>query len=435
MIPTRGKVRVLFVDDTIATQRLCGDRLARENDLQILEILADPGAALRRIKAENPDVVVLDIENSRGVGGNCLALLKQIMADKPTPVVIFSQLSSRTAMLGIDAMSAGALATVKKPQTTLLSSLQEAGLKLSAAIREASRASFRAPRNAAPTSLHLDARTHAQPLSAQTRTPLHPTTKIPTPTPIRSTSQAPGQNLVSTPRFAHLPSSHATQATQANAAISFTSDGIRMKNSADAMLAAKPGIHAMPGGDKLIAIGSSTGGTQALEVILTQLPANCAGIVIVQHMPEKFTAMFATRLNDMCKVEVKEAAHGDKVQRGKVFIAPGGKHMMIKRSGAGYHLEIADGPLVNRHKPSVDLMFRSVAQAAGASALGFILTGMGDDGARGMKEMHDAGASTVAQDEFSCVVFGMPKVAISMGGVDKIVPLDKIAHEITSYGH
>ena len=158
----------------------------------------------------------------------------------------------------------------------------------------------------------------------------------------------------------------------------------------------------------------------------------CSSDLIVQHMPEKFTTMFAARLNELCKLEVREAHNGDKVRPGHVLIAPGGRHMMVKRAGSGYHVEVTDGPLVNRHKPSVDLMFRSVAMAAGASATGFILTGMGDDGARGLKEMHDAGARTVAQDEFSCVVFGMPKVAIAMGGVDKIVPLDRIHSEITA---
>jgi two-component system chemotaxis response regulator CheB len=155
--------------------------------------------------------------------------------------------------------------------------------------------------------------------------------------------------------------------------------------------------------------------------------------VIVQHMPEKFTAMFAERLNTLCKLEVREAKDGDRVLPGRALIAPGGMHMMLKRSGAQYYVEVKDGPVVNRHKPSVDVLFRSVAQVAGRNALGVIMTGMGDDGARGMKEMHDAGAQTVAEDESTCVVFGMPKVAIDMGGVDKIVPLDKIPQEIIAY--
>ncbi len=207
------------------------------------------------------------------------------------------------------------------------------------------------------------------------------------------------------------------------------------KLSADAMLASHHTGAGMYGTtDRLVAIGTSTGGTQALEAVLTRLPGTCSGIVIVQHMPEKFTAMFAERLNGLCKLEVREAKNGDRVIPGRALIAPGGRHMMLKRSGAQYYVEVADGPLVNRHKPSVDVLFRSVAQVAGKNALGIIMTGMGDDGARGLKEMHDAGAQTVAEDESTCVVFGMPKEAIKLGGVDKIMPLDRIPQEIVAYG-
>ena len=185
--------------------------------------------------------------------------------------------------------------------------------------------------------------------------------------------------------------------------------------------------------DQVIAIGTSTGGTQALEAVLTRLPATCLGIVIVQHMPEKFTAMFAERLNSLCEIEVREAQDGDRVIPGRALIAPGGRHMSLKRSGAQYVVDVSDGPLVNRHKPSVDVLFRSVAKFAGANALGIIMTGMGDDGARGMKEMHEAGARTIAQDEASCVVFGMPMEAIRLGGVDQVMPLDRIAEAMIAY--
>lgn len=210
----------------------------------------------------------------------------------------------------------------------------------------------------------------------------------------------------------------------------------RPKFSADVILSAgSSGSAAMARTtDQLIAIGTSTGGTQALEAVLTKLPATSLGIVIVQHMPEKFTAMFAQRLNSICQVEVREAQNGDRVIPGRALIAPGGKHMMLKRSGAQYVVEVVDGPLVNRHKPSVDVLFRSVAKFAGANALGIIMTGMGDDGARGLKEMRDAGAKTIAQDEASCVVFGMPKEAIKLGGADQVMPLDQIPGAIVSYG-
>jgi len=178
--------------------------------------------------------------------------------------------------------------------------------------------------------------------------------------------------------------------------------------------------------DRVIVIGTSTGGTQALEYLFTQLPRTAPPIVVVQHMPEHFTAAFAKRLDGICQVTVKEAAHNDRALPGQVLIAPGGKHMLLQRSGAQYQVEVKDGPLVSRHRPSVDVLFRSSAQSAGANAVGIVLTGMGDDGAHGMKEMHDAGALTIAQDEASCVVYGMPKEAVKLGCVDGILPLSAI---------
>jgi two-component system chemotaxis response regulator CheB len=178
--------------------------------------------------------------------------------------------------------------------------------------------------------------------------------------------------------------------------------------------------------DRVIVIGTSTGGTQALEYLFTQLPRTAPPIIVVQHMPEHFTAAFAKRLDGICQVTVKEAAQNDRALPGVVLIAPGGKHMLLQRSGAQYQVEVKDGPLVSRHRPSVDVLFRSSAQSAGANAVGIILTGMGDDGAHGMKEMHDAGALTIAQDEASCVVYGMPKEAVKLGAVDGILPLSAI---------
>jgi len=184
--------------------------------------------------------------------------------------------------------------------------------------------------------------------------------------------------------------------------------------------------------DRVIAIGTSTGGTQALESILTRLPKAAPGIVVVQHMPEAFTAAFASRLNSVCEMTVKEAENNDRVMPGRVLIAPGGRHLLLRRSGAQYRVEVKDGPLVTRHKPSVNVLFRSVATAAGANAIGIIMTGMGDDGAKGMKELHDTGALTIAQDEQSCVVYGMPKEAVKLGGVDSQLPLDEIPGLIVS---
>jgi len=181
---------------------------------------------------------------------------------------------------------------------------------------------------------------------------------------------------------------------------------------------------------RVVAIGASTGGTQALEEILRALPRISPGIVIVQHMPERITTAFAKRLNGLCEIEVREAVSGDRVVPGTALIAPGGKHLALKRSGAQYHVDVLDGPLVNRHKPSVDVLFRSVAKYAGSNALGIILTGMGDDGSAGLLEMREAGAHTVGQDEESSIVYGMPKEAFKRGAVQKQLPLSQMAAEI-----
>ncbi|GIJ70092.1 protein-glutamate methylesterase/protein-glutamine glutaminase [Virgisporangium ochraceum] len=188
------------------------------------------------------------------------------------------------------------------------------------------------------------------------------------------------------------------------------------------------------GTDRVVAIGTSTGGTNALEKVLPALPKNCTGIVVVQHMPEQFTAAFAGRLDTMCAIDVMEAADGDRVLPGRALIAPGGKHTEVVRDGAQYRVRVLDGPPVNRHRPSVDVLFRSVARAAGANALGVIMTGMGDDGARGLLEMRRAGAATVAQDEATCVVYGMPKEAVQLGAVEQQAPLDSIAEVIRRHG-
>jgi two-component system, chemotaxis family, protein-glutamate methylesterase/glutaminase len=203
------------------------------------------------------------------------------------------------------------------------------------------------------------------------------------------------------------------------------------KLSADAVLA--PGFEAMATTTEIFtAIGTSTGGTQALEFVLSALPRTCPGIVVVQHMPEKFTAAFADRLNSLCEIEVREAATGDRVLPGRALIAPGGRHMLVKRNGAQYAVEILSAPPVNRHCPSVDVLFRSAAKYGGRNARGVIMTGMGDDGARGLLEMRQAGARTIAQDEESCVVFGMPKEAIKLGGAERVASLQEIPGLIAS---
>jgi two-component system chemotaxis response regulator CheB len=210
------------------------------------------------------------------------------------------------------------------------------------------------------------------------------------------------------------------------------SQTVEPKLTADAILS--PATHAMAETtEKVVMIGASTGGTEALKTLLEALPADSPGIVIVQHMPELFTRAFANRLDTLCAITVKEAETNDSVIRGRALIAPGNHHLLLKRSGARYYVEVKDGPLVCRHRPSVDVLFRSAARYAGRNAVGVILTGMGDDGARGMLEMKQAGATTIAQDEATCIVFGMPKEAIKMGGADKVLPLTAIAGSILTH--
>jgi two-component system chemotaxis response regulator CheB len=207
---------------------------------------------------------------------------------------------------------------------------------------------------------------------------------------------------------------------------------VEPKLTADAMLS--PATHAMAETtEKVVAIRASTGGTEALRVLLETLPADAPGIVIVQHMPENFTRAFANRLDGLCRITVKEAESNDTVLRGRALIAPGNRHLLLKRSGARYYVEVKEGPLVCRHRPSVDVLFRSAARYAGQNAVGVILTGMGDDGARGMLEMKQAGAKTIAQNEATCVVFGMPNEAIKRDAVDKILPLEAVAGAVLNY--
>ncbi|MCX5806860.1 MAG: chemotaxis response regulator protein-glutamate methylesterase [Proteobacteria bacterium] len=201
---------------------------------------------------------------------------------------------------------------------------------------------------------------------------------------------------------------------------------VEPKLTADAVIPKEMSKAMIQTTEKVVVIGASTGGTEALKIFLEALPEDAAGMVIVQHMPENFTRAFANRLNGLCRVSVKEAEDNDTVIRGRALIAPGNKHTLLKRSGARYFVEVKDGPLVCRHRPSVDVLFRSASRYAGKNAVGVIMTGMGDDGAKGMREMKDAGAFNIAQDESSCVVFGMPKEAIKLEAVDKIVPLEGI---------
>jgi two-component system chemotaxis response regulator CheB len=368
------KIRVLIVDDSAVVRQVLSAQLALDPSIEIIAAVADPLFAMNRMKIEWPDVIVLDVEMPRMDG---VTFLRKIMEERPTPVVICSTLTERGAATTLEALAAGAVAIVTKPKIGLKKFLEDSSADLVSAVKTAGSANvLRLKASLAPHGGRPSAKVAAGPAMAP----------------------------------------------------------VAEKHTADVVLA-PPGSHSMKQTtERIVALGTSTGGTQALEQVLTALPRGSPGIVVVQHMPEKFTAAFAARLDSLCDVDVHEAVNGERLLPGHVLIAPGGKHMMLRRSGAYYYADVTDGPLVNRHKPSVDVLFRSVAKFAGANAIGIIMTGMGDDGARGLLEMREAGAATAAQDEASCVVFGMPKEAIAMGGAKSVLPLSRIAQAIVDWG-
>jgi len=366
--PAGAPIRVMLIDDSAVVRTHLSETLTRAG-IEVVATASDPVFARERLRRDWPDVIVLDVEMPRMDG---LSFLRELMAERPTPVVMCSTLTERGADTTLQALAAGAVGFITKPRSGLRDFMDDAQNGVVAAVRAAARSR---PTAARPMPL----RAGAVPVVARTTPGLPPRASF-------------GQ-----------PPRAATGAGNAEPATTLGRTT-----------------------EQLIAIGISTGGVQALERLLTPLSRTLPGIVVVQHMPERFTASFAQRLDSLCELDVREARDGDRVLPGQALIAPGGKHLRIARNGAQYVVEVIDGPAVNHHKPSVDVLFRSVAQHAGRNALGIIMTGMGDDGARGLKAMHDAGARTAAQDESSCVVFGMPDVAIRLGGVDDVVPLDHL---------
>ncbi len=347
-----AKTRVLIIDDSAVVRQALTEILSQDRCLLVTAAVADPLFAMQRMRSQWPDVIVLDIEMPRMDG---LTFLRQLMAQRPTPVVVCSSLTGHGAAMTVAALAAGAVAVLAKPKSAVRAHLHESAGELVQAVRSAALVNVRN---------------------------------------LGAASELAGLEL---PGADHLP------------------------------VASRDAI------GQVIAIGASTGGTQALEAILRALPDGVPGMVVVQHMPEPFTAPFAQRLDGLCRLEVREARDGDAVLPGRVLIAPGGRHMSLRRGGAGYCVEVRSGPAVHHHCPSVDVLFRSVASAAGARALGIIMTGMGADGALGLRDMHRAGALTLAQDEASSVVFGMNREAIRAGGVDRVVPLGALAGEIVRY--
>lgn len=382
-------IKVMIVDDSAVVRQVLVELLRTEQGMEVIAAVADPLFAMQRMKARWPDVIVLDVEMPRMDG---ITFLRKLMQEHPTPVIICSTLTEAGAPMTLEALAAGAVSIVTKPKADLKGFLQDSAAELASAIRTAARANLKS----------LVRRVSRGVAGSGAAT-------------------AAGAAAIA----AGAPPSGGTAASGATLrpAGKYTADVILSPAGERAMTRTT---------ERVVALGTSTGGTQALQEVLSALPKVCPGIVIVQHMPPQFTAAFAQRLDALCQIEVREARDRDRVVPGCALIAPGGRHMLLQRSGAQYYVEVREGPPVNRHCPSVDVLFRSVAKAAGRNALGAIMTGMGDDGARGLKEMRDAGAGTIAQDEASCVVFGMPKEAIRMQAVERVLPLEELPEAILS---
>lgn len=347
-------LKVALIDDSAVVRKHLAD-LLQAAGMRVTITASDPLFAWPKLRADWPDVVVLDVEMPRMDG---LTFLRELMAEHPLPVVMCSTLTESGAETTLQALAAGAVSFVTKPKLGLKTFLEDDSNGLVAAVRAAAKANVRAvPRSAVIT---------------------------------------PGPSV-------SLPLPMATRAMATTT-------------------------------DRIIAVGSSTGGVQTFESLLCGLPNTLpAGIVLVQHMPAGFTAGFAQRLATVSGFDVVEARDGDRVFPGRVLVAPGGRHMQLRRNGAQYVVDVKDGPLVNHHRPAVDVLFRSVAQCAGRNAVGVVLTGMGDDGARGLLVMHQAGAKTMAQDEATSVVYGMPKAAFEIGAVDEVLPLNQMAARLRAW--
>lgn len=343
-------IKVMLVDDSAVVRKHLTDLLTAAG-IEVIGAASDPLFAMQRMKVQWPDVLVLDVEMPRMDG---ITFLKQVMSERPTPVVMCSTLTDKGGQTTMQALAAGAVGFITKPKLGLRSFLEDDSNGIVSAVKAAARANLGALRRTLPVAGGVR----------------------PVPVLRPPTATAPGALAETT--------------------------------------------------DRVVAVGISTGGVQTIESVLTRLPRTAPGMVIVQHMPPNFTASLAARLNSITGLEVLEAKDGDRVLNGRVLFAPGGRHMRLKRSGAQYVVEVFDGPLVNHHRPCVDVLFKSVAACAGRNAIGVVMTGMGDDGARGLREMRDAGARTAAQDEASCVVYGMPKEAVRHGGAADVVTLEEM---------
>lgn len=342
-------IKVVVIDDSALIRQLLTQIINSHADMTVVGAAPDPLVAREMIKAQNPDVLTLDVEMPKMDG---LDFLERLMRLRPTPVLMISSLTEAGSEIALRALELGAIDFIAKPKLDIVRTIEIYSQEIAEKIRIAARAR----------------------VIARTTTPAK-------------------------------------------------------ENSSQTI-----GLGKMGTTEKILAVGASTGGTEATKDFLMQLPPDCPGILIAQHMPETFTKSYAERLNRCCpRLTVREAIDGERILPGHAYVAPGHSHLKLKRSGANYVTQLEQSDPVNRHRPSVDVLFNSVAQAAGVNAVGVILTGMGRDGADGMLAMRQAGAHNFAQDEQSCVVFGMPKVAIEMGAIDEIVSLADMGNRVVAH--
>ena len=359
-----NKTRVLVVDDSALVRGLLAEIINRQPDMLCVGAASDPLVAREMIRNLNPDVITLDVEMPKMDG---IDFLSKLMRLRPMPVVMVSTLTERGAEVTLRALELGAIDFVAKPKIGVADGLRQLAEDITDKVRTAAQAH------------------------------------------VRRLPPAAAAAAVAAPGVPAAPGLAATSGAQAS------------------RLAAPVAALGRLSTEKIVFIGASTGGTEATKEVLMNLPADSPAVVITQHMPPGFTKSYAARLDSLCRIRVKEAVDGDRILPGHAYIAPGGFHLSVERSGANYIARVRDGEPVNRHKPSVEVLFESAARVVGPNALGVMLTGMGADGARAMKTMRDAGSWNLCQDEASCVVFGMPREAINHGAAHEVLPLQRIA--------
>jgi two-component system chemotaxis response regulator CheB len=370
-----SKVKVLVVDDSALVRSMLQEMLGADPEIEVVGTASDPYDAREKVKELHPDVLTLDVEMPKMDG---VTFLKNLMRLHPLPVVMVSTLTEKGADITFEALDLGAVDFVTKPKIDLAHTFEDYAVEIRTKVKTAAKVSrWQLERHYARYASNLKEK----------------------PIVLPSVRPAPSKSVAE-------------------------------KYSADVIVQKKSPSTTSRISDKIIALGASTGGTEAIKEVLMRLPANTPAIVITQHIPATFSLPFAQRMDTVSEMTVVQAEDRQPILPGHVYIAPGDKHLLVEKAGGGYICRLNDGPPVNRHKPSVDVMFRTVVQNVGKNAVGVLLTGMGADGAKGMKELQEIGVPTIAQDEKTSVVWGMPGEAVKLGAADHVLPLGKVPEKI-----